>query len=378
VKRLLFTVNVDWFFLSHRLPIAIEAVKREYEVHIGTTLTDKKSSLESNGIIVHPLNLHRSRGGNGTIIYEFVEIFSIIRMVAPDIVHLVTIKPVLLRGIASKLTGVPAVVSAVSGLGFVFVKKWLVAILRKVAISLLYHLAFGHSNQRIIFQNIDDQSQLIQLTKISPNKTHLIHGSGVELSHYIQKSIPDGLPVVMLAARLLVDKGVREFVTAAEQINCSTLRARFVLVGDIDLLNPASIQQNEFDQWKQDGVVELWGYSTDMGKVISQSTIVVLPSFYGEGLPKILIEAAACGRAVITTVHPGCRDVIEENVTGLLVPVRDVEALANAIFILLDDSVRCTEMGRAGRRRAEEMFDVRQVVAEHMWIYEELLDCASA
>ena len=372
MKRLLFIVNVDWFFVSHRLQIALEAIKQGYEVHIATTIINKLEFLESNGMIVHPLNLHRSRSGVGTIISEFVEIYSIIRLVAPDIIHLVTIKPVLFGGIAARLAGVSAVVSAVSGLGFVYVDKGLVAIVRRLAISLLYRLALRHPNQRIIFQNVDDQSQLTQLVKNSPDNSLLIHGSGVELSHYVQKPLPDGLPVVLLASRLIADKGVREFVAAAELINCSTIHARFVLVGDIDLLNPTSIQQKELDQWKINSVVELWGYCDNMAEVLASATIIVLPSSYGEGLPKILIEAAACGRAAITTDVPGCRDAIEDGVTGVLVPLGDAEALAIAISSLLDDPLRCLKMGQAGRRRAEKMFDDRQVVGEHMRIYEEL------
>jgi len=375
MTKLLFIVNVDWFFLSHRLPIAVEAIKQGYEVHIATTITDKLYLLESTGLVVHPLHLHRSNSGVGTVFSEFREILTVIRSVAPDIVHLVTIKPVLLGGIAARLTGVSAVVSAVSGLGFVFVKKGLVAFLRRVSISLLYRLAFGHPNQRIIFQNIYDQSQLTKLTQIASNRALLIHGSGVDLSLYSQKPIPEGLPVVLFAARLLADKGVREFVAAAESVNGSAFRARFVLVGEPDPHNPATIQQQELEQWEKEGVVELWGYCNDMDQVLASATIVVLPSYYGEGIPKILIEAAACGRAVITTDHPGCRDAIEEWVTGLLVPVRDAEALASSILSLLDDPMRCGEMGLAGRKRAEERFDLRQVVAEHLRIYEELSVC---
>ena len=372
-KKLLFIVNVDWFFLSHRFPIAVEAMKYGYEVHIATGITGKLNLLENSGLVVHPLNLHRSRVGITSFLSEFLEIFSIIRAVAPDIVHLVTIKPVLLGGIASRLAYVPAVVFAVSGLGFVFINKGLMALFRRKAISILYRLAFGHANKRVIFQNVDDKSTLASLSNISSNESVLIHGSGVDLSAYSMQPLSDGLPIVLLAARLLEDKGVREFVRAAEFVNGSTPRARFVLVGEPDPLNPATVKQQELDQWKLNGAVEMWGYRDDMNTVLSSATVVVLPS-YREGFPKVLIEAAACGRAVITTDVPGCRDAIEDGVTGLLVPVRDYEILANKISFLLDNPECCKKMGMAGRRRAEEMFDVKQVVAKHMHIYEELLD----
>ena len=378
MKRLLFIYNVDWAFLTHRLPIASEAVKQGFEVHIATQVTDKLEVIENYGFAVHPLKLHRSDTGIISIFSEFREILSVIRLVSPDIVHLVTIKPVLLGGIAARLAGVPAIVSAVPGLGFVFVSKGFIALLRRKVISLLYRLAFGHKNQRIIFQNSDDQSQLTELARLSPKKSVLIHGSGVDLSLYSRKSICMDTPVVLLASRLLVSKGVREFVRAAELINTHGFNARFILVGEPDLMSTETIHQQELDLWEQQGIVELWGYRNDMNVVLSSANIVVLPSYYGEGLPKVLIEAAACGRAVITTDHPGCRDAIKDGVTGLLVPVRNVEALVTTISSLLNDLVRCEEMGRAGRKWAEEMFDVRQVVSEHMCIYEDLLEKVSS
>jgi glycosyltransferase involved in cell wall biosynthesis len=369
--KLLFIVNVDWFFVSHRLSIAVDAVKKGYEVHIATTVTDKIDLLESSGIVVHPLALHRSRSGVVVVFKEFLEILSLLRKVTPDIVHLVTIKPMLLGGIAARMASVPAVVSAVSGLGFVFVTSGVIARLRRKVISLIYRLALGHHNQKVIFQNVDDQSKLSKLAALSTDRSVLIHGSGVDLSLYHRQPLPEGVPTVLLAARLLVDKGVREFVRAAGLVNRRERQANFVLVGEVDPLNPASIQQSQLDSWKEDGIVECWGYRDDMEQVLSSATIVVLPS-YREGFPKVLIEAAACGRAVVTTDVPGCRDAIEDGVTGLLVPVRNAEAIANAVLILLGDQQRCKEMGRAGRERAEEMFDVKQVVAEHMEVYDGL------
>ncbi len=371
LNKLLFIVNVDWFFVSHRLPIALEARAQGYEVHIATTITDKLAILEDNGLIVHPLHLHRS--SVFAVLAEFFEILSVIRRISPDILHLVTIKPVLLGGIASGLIRVPAVVFALSGLGFVFVNSGVIAQLRLKVISFLYRLALGHKNQMVVFQNVDDQSQLSKLTALPVERTVLIHGSGIDLSLYNMRPLPEGVPIILLAARLLGDKGVKEFVRAAELVNSLELRAHFVLVGEIDPLNPTSIQHDELVSWKESGVVELWGFRDSMEQVLSSATIVVLPSYYGEGLPKVLIEAAACGRAVITTDHPGCRDAIEDGVTGLLVPVRNAEAIADAILELLDNPNRCEEMGLAGRKRAVKMFDVRHVVAKHMQIYEELL-----
>jgi len=375
--KLLFVVNVDWFFLSHRLPIALEALRQGYEVHIATALTDKLTLLQSHGLVVHPLSLDRSSSGLWATGKTIWQIFRVCKLVKPDVVHLVTIKPVLFGGLAARLSRVPAVVSAISGLGIVFVAKGVKAAIRRWLVGGLYVLALGHRNLRVIFQNPDDLACLARLVHLSDRKVTMIRGSGADLSQYRVMPLPTGVPVVLLAARLLVDKGVREFVQSAKILRQRGLLAqdaRFVIVGKPDLVNPASLRQDELDQWAEEGVVELWGHRTDMPQVMAAAHVVVLPSYYGEGLPKVLIEAAACGRVVVTTDHPGCRDAIDPGVTGVLVPLRDAVALANAIQKLLSDPVRCATMGQAGRELAESAFDVRQVVAVHLQIYQELMD----
>lgn len=375
-RKLLFVVNVDWFFLSHRLPIALEAMRQGYEVHLATGLTDKLDELHRHGLVVHPLSLDRSSMGLIDTLSTMLQLRRIYRDVRPDVLHLVTIKPVLLGGMMARLTGMPAVVVAVSGLGFVFVAKGVKASVRRWLVGGLYKLALGRNNLKVIFQNSDDQASLEKLVNLPSRKVAMIRGSGADLTHYQVQPMANGVPIVLLAARLLIDKGVREFVQSAQILRRRGLLAqdvRFVIVGTPDLDNPASLRKGELDQWTEEGVVELWGYRTDMSHVITAAHVVVLPSYYGEGLPKVLIEAAACGRVVITTDHPGCRDAIEPGITGLLVPPMDSIALANAIQELLGDPVRCANMGQAGRVLAETQFDVRQVVASHLQIYQKLI-----
>lgn len=371
MKKLLFIVNVDKFFISHRLPIAVEAIKQGYEVHIATKITDQLNFLEMNGMIVHPLNLHRSR--IISIVSEFLEILFLLYRIAPEVVHLVTIKPVIFGGIATRLLGSSSVVSAISGLGFVFIDNGFIGKIRKKIVLYLYRIALNHKNQKIIFQNADDKNVLVSLAKVPHEKTILIPGSGVNLFKYKTSPPPErDFPVVMFASRFLIDKGIRDFVHAAELINSVEYCADFVLVGGIDLFNPASIQQNELDEWKRKGNVEIWEHSSNMEKTLLNATIVTLPS-YREGYPKILIEAAACGRAIVTTNVPGCRDAIESNVTGLLTPARDAVLLAESISILLDNKKKCEKMGINGRKRAEELFDIRMIVDSHIKIYSNLL-----
>jgi glycosyltransferase involved in cell wall biosynthesis len=373
-RTLIFVVNADWFFLSHRLTIALEAQRQGYQVHIATGLTDKLDELQRHGLVVHPLALDRSSAGLGNAWRTGVQLWQVFRTVRPDVVHLVTIKPVLLGGLVARLAGVPAVVVAVSGLGFVFIARGVKAAVRRWLVGALYRVALGHRNLKVIFQNPDDRASLAKLAHLPASKVEMIRGSGVDLTQYNHTPLPSGMSVVLMAARLLADKGVREFVQAARLLKQRGASARFCLVGTVDPANPTSLTDAELAQWASEGVVELWGHRSDMPQVLAAAQVVVLPSYYGEGLPKVLIEAAACGRAVVTTDHPGCRDAIDPGVTGVLVPVRNAASLADALEGLINIPARCQAMGNAGRALAESAFDVRQVVAAHLRIYQELIE----
>ncbi len=365
---LLYVVNVDWFFVSHRLPIALAALQRGYRVHVATGVTGRRAELEAHGLVVHALPVDRGVSGPAGTWRMAMAIWRLFRTVRPDLVHLVTIKPVLFGGLAARLAGVRSVVAAVSGLGYVFVARGTWAAVRRTLILAWYRLVFSNTNVVVIFQNTEDREQLSRATRLAPARCALIRGSGVNLDEYVLQPQATGAPVVMLAARMLADKGVREFAQAAKELRRQGCVARFVLVGDVDPANPASLEQAELDGWSRDQVVECWGHRSDMPQVLAQARLVVLPS-YREGMPKVLLEAAACGRAVITTDVPGCRDAIEPGVTGLLVPPRDADAMARAIRTLVDDEARCRAMGLAGRALAEREFDVRQVVAVHLELY---------
>jgi glycosyltransferase involved in cell wall biosynthesis len=371
MKRLLFCVNVDWFFISHRLPIAMEAIDQGFEVHIATTITDQLNFLKQKGLIVHHINLHRSYIGI-SIFSELWSVFSIIKKVKPDILHLVTIKPVLFGGISARFAKVPAVVSAISGLGFIFNGKGFVHFLQRKLTSWLYIFSLGHNNQKIIFQNSEDKFKLSSIKSSVRNRSIVLPGSGVDLSLFSVVENNLNTPTVMMASRLLSSKGVREFIKASKIVYENNKNVRFILVGEIDPLNPESIKKSELDQWKNEKIVEIWGYRDEMYNVISKANIIVLPSYYGEGLPRVLIESAACGRAVITTDHPGCRDAIRPE-TGILVPIKDPVALADAIQNLLKNPKKIVKMGEAGRKLAEQRYSIESVCDAHMKIYQELL-----
>ena len=372
-KKLLFIINVDWFFVSHRLPIALAAMEKGFEVHILCATTDKLEYLQSLGLIVHPFSFSRSGKNIFSEIGCIFGLFTQVKNIHPDLMHLVTIKPVIYGGIVARLLKVSGVVSAISGLGFLFVKREaLKARLLRGAVLSLYRVAMGHDNQRVIFQNPIDKQTLVATGGVKEDKTRMIRGSGVDLDKYSMLPEPKGLPIVVMASRLLKDKGVCEFVEAARKINSKEVKAHFKLIGDPDTGNPESVTNNQVQSWQDEGLVDCLGFRTDIAQLFSDAHIVVLPS-YREGLPKVLLEAAACGRAVITTDVPGCRDAIDVDITGVLVPARDTVALAHAIEGLIDDKALRQQMGQAGRNLAELEFSIDNVVSAHLAIYNELM-----
>ena len=271
-------------------------------------------------------------------------------------------------GIAARLLKIPVRVSSISGLGYVFISSGVGSRFLKFLISILYRIALKGS-KAVIFQNITDSEKFLKLGAIIPEQMVLIRGSGVNLKSYIVKKEPDENLVVMFVARLLIDKGISEFVAAAQLLKPIQPEIRMVLVGDIDPDNRKSITHEQLNLWVDSGLIEYWGYSKNIPETMSKANIIVLPS-YREGLPKSLIEAAACGRSVITTNVPGCRDAIEHNKTGLLVPAKTVRPLADAIFKLINNIDLRHEFAVNGRKLAEESFDIECVIKKHLDIYE--------
>ena len=375
--KLLFVINTPEFFLSHRLPLALAARDAGHSVQIATGPGSACEQIKTMGFVHHCLPISRSGAKPWLELYSLWSLWRLLRWLKPDLLHLVTIKPVLYGGLMARLSGVPAVVAAISGLGSVFVTGsgstgWL-----RYVVESLYRLALGHPNLTAIFQNPDDRAVLMELGTVSEDQTVLICGSGVCLSDYPAKPEPVEKPVVTFASRLLREKGVFEFIQAARILRTSGTQVRFLLVGQPDCGNPSSVSYENVERWQKEGIIDYLGYQTDIADLFSYTNLVVLPS-YREGFPKVLIEAAACGRAIVTTDVPGCRDAIEPNVTGLLVPVRDGKALANAIERLLSDADLRQSMGAAGRKLAEKKYGIEKVVKAHLKIYQELMEsCAS-
>lgn len=371
-RRLLFVVNDAAFFLSHRLPVALAAQKEGYEVHVATPESLASAKIKDAGLTFHSFPLSRS-GKNP--LKELISLFALgwlFFRLKPQLIHLVTIKPVLYGGLMARVLRVPAVVAAISGLGFLYIADSKSAGAWRTKLAYLYRMAFKQKKLKVIFQNPDDRQTILNMKACGSSQTVLIRGSGVDLKKYPYIPEPQNEFVVVMISRLLKDKGVFEYVNAAKQLQAQHLKINFKLIGDRDLNNPACVEQSFLEQWKQEAHVEILGYRSDIASLMSQANLVVLPS-YREGLPKVLMEAAACGRAVITTDVPGCRDAIDPNISGLLVPVRDDKALATAIKRLFENFEYRQQLGIAGRRLAENEFRIEKIVAEHLQIYRELV-----
>lgn len=371
MKKILFVVNVDWFFVSHRLPIAIQAINAGYEVHVATRITSKLDLLEKLGLVVHHIPMTRNL--KILDLFNFWELFWIVRGVRPDIVHTVSNKPLLCGSLAARLNNVPGLVSAVSGLGMVFSSKKVKHRILKYISRPIFYYALNHKNQIVIFQNDWDFQTLIDYVGIRRQKCRKILGSGVDLGLCQYTPEPDGTPVVSFASRLLIDKGVEVFVEAAKILEDRKIGVYFWLIGSIDEENDNSATKEQLELWGKSDMIKIFGKRSDVPGLFSKSNLVVFPSFYGEGIPKVLLEAAACGRAVITTDHPGCREAISPNKTGKLIPTKDPQALASEILYMIDNPEVRKDMGRLGRERAEKMFDIDSVVKQHLGIYNEIL-----
>jgi len=369
--KLLFVVTEDWYFVSHRLPLALGALAAGMDVAIATNVGVHGEALRRLGLEVHPWKLRR---GSTSLVSEAAALFDlwkIYRRVRPDIGHHVAIKPVLYGSLAARFSGTRKVVNALGGMGALFSEESRGSLLRSAVLEGFRRL-LGHRGSVLILQNPDDQQLMMRSARIGEESIRLIRGAGVNVNTFYPAPPPEGLPVVVLPARMLADKGVGEFVEAARMLKARGIAARFVLVGGTDECNPANIPAEQLASWVAAGDVEWLGRREDMPAVLMSSTLVCLPS-YREGLPKALLEAAACGRAIVSTDVPGCREIVRHGENGLLVPAKDATALADALQTLLCDVALRERMGRRGREMVLNEFSEDSVVRQTLAIYRSLL-----
>ena len=342
MKKVLIVVSEGWYFVSHRLPLAIDATRAGFDVVIVGRYGNERRKIEDYGLRTIVFEMDRRGLNPFVIVREAVALARIFRYEKPDVVHLVALRPVVIGGLASRVIGLKSIVFAVTGMGFLFTDGGRLPWIRKMVQLLLPRLM---SHGLTIVQNHDDAKQLIDYGLLK-SRLRIIPGAGVDITRF-RPRLKEATqpPVIMMASRLLRDKGVVEFVEAARHLRN---QGRFVLVGAIDLDNPAAISKVEMTQWVESGFVEWWGYSNEMAHTLSAADIVCLPS-YREGFPKVLLEAMACGKPCITTDVPGCREAGSHEENGLLVPVKNIHVLISAIERLIEEPQTRLRMGECGR-----------------------------
>jgi len=371
-KKILFFVAEDWYFVSHRLNLAIEATRNNYEVHLITNCNKDKQYIESHGILAHKLNLVRS---SFNLFREIKTIFNVIKIykkVKPDIIHHVAIKPILYGMIAARYLKLSNAVNSFGGLANLF---WSENLKHKIFRPFLFFVLrnlLNYSNSKCILQNNDDLKLLIDNNLLDQSKAIIIRGSGVDIEKFNYRKEKPGTIKVVLASRLQSDKGVYEFINAVKIFKRETVDVEFYLAGMVDVHNPSAIDQGIIKKWQLDGYVEWLGHVVDMPKMMHDAHIVCLPS-YREGLPKVLLEAASCGRPLVATNVPGCREIVIDGYNGFLVPPQDHIGLYNAIKKLIEDKRIREKMGMNGRTLVENNFSINKICDETIKVYEKML-----
>lgn len=369
--RILYLVTDDWYFWSHRFSLALSAQRSGADVYVMTHLNHLGEKLREKGF--HVIDWHCSRGSLNPFqaIIAILQVWQVYRRVKPDLVHHVALKPIVFGGLAARLRDIPSV-NAVAGLGYVFINNsFHIRLLRQLLLFLL-RLTFSSPGSCAVLQNAEDLDVLKRMGALrNGTRAEIIAGSGVDVSAFQPSVEVAGQPMVVLASRMLWDKGVKEFVEAATTLR-DRMKARFVLVGSPDPSNRAAIPEPQLRGWADSGVIEWWGHREDMAAVFCQAHIVCLPS-YREGLPKVLLEACAAGRPIVATDVSGCRDVVRHGVNGLLVPPRNSEALADAFALLLADVELRRRMGARGRELAVQEFSSDVVARRTLAVYESLV-----
>jgi len=365
---ILFLVTEDWYFWSHRSDLARAALAAGFSVALAARFTAHRERIEALGILCIEVPFVRAMQRPWFELRLMIVIASTVARLAPTIVHAVALKPILLSTLAVARCPRSQFCHAVTGLGYLFIsRKRSVRALRAVVRPLLRWL-FSRKHSWLIVQNEDDLSVLSQSALGEPVRTVLIPGAGVDTRRFAATPLPTGVAWVILPSRMLRDKGVYEFVAAARRVHQQGVSARFALVGGTDEHNPAGLKRDELEVLCADGAVEWWEHQEDMPAVYARASIVCLPS-YREGLPKVLLEAAACGRPLIATDVPGCREVCRHGETGLLVPAQDADALAGAMRVLLSDPELGARYGRNGRVLVERRFSSDVINFETLAFY---------
>lgn len=362
--------HLDW---QSRMPIALAAQKAGYDITIGIMGAEERiNGLDGFKVLTLPKPKHKF--GPFSVFSTILALRQAIKNAAPDLLHTVTLKYSFLVGLASIGLKGFRIIYTIAGLGFLFRTQGAEPKLLRMALSPLLKLVLRDSRADLIFQNPDDRAMLVEMRYANFNRTHLVMSSGVDLARFAFVPEPqDTLPIMLMPTRLVHEKGIAIFVEAAHLLHAKGIKARFQIAGGLTSHNPRAISAQQMSEFTRDGVVEWLGRVENMPALLQSAAVIVYPSYYGEGVPRVTIEACAAGRPVITTDHAGCREVVPEGKNGILVPIKDVRATADAMERLLQDKELRAEMGKESRKVAESLFDEKSIAAQTLALYEKVL-----
>jgi glycosyltransferase involved in cell wall biosynthesis len=373
MKVMLFA-NTAWYLFNFRLATAQRLVADGHDVLLVSPPDEHVPRLQAAGLRWRALPLHRASLNPLREAATLAALVDLLRAERPDVLHNFTVKCAVYGSLAARVTGVPAVINAIAGMGYVYAGSDLRARLLRPCVAWLLRSTLDRRRSLLVLQNPDDAVALVKAQLVDPLRVRVILGSGVDTARFTPAVRREGRLRVVLASRLLREKGVVEYVEAARMLKQAGRDIEFVLSGRTDPGNPHSIPEAWVRQWHQEGIVACLGHVDDMPSLLASADVMVLPSYYGEGVPRCLIEGAAAGLAVITTDRPGCREVVKQDgVDGLHVPCRNAAALARAIARLDDDRPLLRRLGARARRNAVECFDQAMVLERTLAVYDELL-----
>ncbi len=367
--RILFYCNVDWFFVSHRLPLAIEAKKQGFEVFIAAQETGVGKHIQDLGLNFIPIETKRASTNvlqNIKILFQTYKLFKFFK---PDIIHNITIKPVLFGSIIARIFYPKVrIINALSGMGYLFTNNRSGRVI-KLVYEQLARKIFRHKNMHFIFQNKDDAKLIMQLSNISKSAITIIPGSGIDLQQYPYTPEPTNQPIkILLHSRMLWDKGIKEFIEVATFLKQKySTQIEFILCGGTDE-NKTSIPESTLQNWNKLGIVKWIGHQSNIIQVIQNCHIILFPS-YREGFPKSLIEASAIGKPIIVFDAIGSRDAVVNELNGFVVQMNNVNELINKTELLINNIDLRIKMGKESRKIAEEKYSIKKVIDTTIQLY---------
>ena len=368
----------DWVLFNFRMPIARRLRAAGYEVVLICPPGRYVDRIRSEGFRLVSWGVDRRSFGPVREVAAIRELTNIYRKDRFDLTHHFTIKPNLYGTIAARRTGVPRVINTFSGMGFLM-SEGPRAVALRVAAGPVLRAAFRTDSVWTVFQNEEDLASVVNRGWLNRERTRLIAGSGVDTDLYVptRSATSSDLPVFLMAARLIKQKGLEDFVLAARMVRDQGVQARFVVAGEPDPGNPASFTHEQIDMWKKEGPVEFVGHVSDMPALLAASDVAVLPTYYPEGLPRFLLESASSGLPLIATDIPPCRPIVRDGHNGYLVAPRDPVALASAMADLAREPDLRSRFGDNGRQLVMDRFREQDVVDQYVTLYEELLGAGS-